>query len=1014
MIKKFKYLFMFLVLFCFSVGVDLAFNKNVYIESVPEIVQAEGDIALPSSYCMRDEYYLVTSNQHDQGLCWDLSSSTVFTTAVMRSTNQYIDYSEGWISEAYAKDHTNYLPGDGGGFNYFDSTATSWGLVQEQDFMYEDSYSVSRENVDDLHEYFLQFSDTTIVKNYEKIRYSLPASVSQDVRSQTIKTLKEHIYTKSALYFSFNWSTIQATYSGKTLNFKRPDSTSTNSHALTIIGWDDNITANYNDVTYRGAWVFLNSWGNYSGDNGIFYLFYDDPQVTFFYGYEYVEEYDDLYFFNEITSSTAEFVTDQKGAYTGTFVPTTGVTKQKNIFTDNSNVSLTYSYKISPDTYVTDISIFKLQKDVTNDFNITNDTQNNLITITAKQDLDFSSYKVVFTYSNGEESESLCGAFYIVNGTETEYVEVYLNSGANKFDNLNYQMQGSRPLNNGTNQLVYAVSSDATTMLIYARMTTYAGVIQLRIFNGDTGEVYKETAVWDSPTKYLGIDFEYNLFVTSYYKIVIVGANGAENVYHLHLLKINTRIDERHAKINYTLFGGENSFDNYKTCVISENKQVTLYAPAKDGYGFCGWFYSKDCDQSSMLKMTGENFYLEFDKLICYEDFNVGYWLNKSSATYSNLKATQVFNIFNVYAKWVKLDENTEYNKIYITAYGTDVDEFGIVYVASNSNKNISLNYPGYKIAELYVDGLLVDSTTYAALLQTGIDFNNVSADHNVVVTFEPKTIARYFVYHWLQAIGVTDNVVNDKYYDIPVIEEFNNATVNDYTNAVARSFNHFTAQNFEQQLVSPRDDTIVNIYYNRDVFEILITFNGARDDSQEYNISESVLYGQSKTYNICPSGYIVSSCLVNGEAATGNTITLSNISTDFDIVVNLQVERYSVTILDIQNGSIASSGSLTNIEKGESRQFTISANQGYTLKQVTVNNEAVDVIDNSFEIVVLQNVTISVKFEKIDEIEPETDEEDNEEIGVLPLILIIGGGITLPTTLALVWFIIRRKRVYF
>ena len=677
---------------------------------------------------------------------------------------------------------------------------------------------------------------------------------------------------------------------------------------------------------------------------------------------------------------------------------------------------MTYSYKISPDTQVTNVSIFNLQKDVTNDFNITNDTQNNLIVIAAKQELDFSSYKVVFTYSNDKESENLCGAFYIVNGAETEYVDVYLNSGANKFDNLNYQMQGSRPLNNGTNQLVYAVSSDATIMIIYARMTTYSGAVQLRIFNGDTGEVYKETAVWDSPTKNLGIDFEYNLFVTSYYKIVILGENGAENVYHLHLLKINTKIDERHVKINYTLFGGENSVENYKTCVISENKQVMLYAPTKQGYGFCGWFYSKDCEQSSMLKMSGENFYLEFDKIICYEDFNVEYWLNKSSATYKNLKATQVFNIFNVYAKWIKLDEDTEYNKIYISAFGKDVDEFGVVYVKTNSSKNISLNYAGYKIVELYIDGVLVDSGFYNQLMQSGIEFNNISDDHTICVTFEIKTVAKYFVYHWLQSLGVTDTMVNGKYYDMPVIEEFNNATVNDYTNAVARTFNHFTAQNFEQQLVSPSDDTIVNIYYDRDVFEISIVFNGVRGESVEYNKNESVLYGQTKTYNICPSGYIVLSCFVNGQESSDNIVTLSNISSDVDIVVNLQLETYSVNIFECENGEIICNGSLTNIERGESRQFTVRVNQGYKLKQVTANGEIVDVVNDGFEMVILENVAINAEFEKIDDTEPvpqEPDEPKNEEIGVLPIILIIGG-ITLPIIIGGIWYLIRKSRTYF
>ena len=53
-------------------------------------------------------------------------------------------------------------------------------------------------------------------------------------------------------------------------------------HAVSLVGWDDNYTMTGSDgKTHTGAWLMRNNWGITGGENGYFYLSYDDATVSY-------------------------------------------------------------------------------------------------------------------------------------------------------------------------------------------------------------------------------------------------------------------------------------------------------------------------------------------------------------------------------------------------------------------------------------------------------------------------------------------------------------------------------------------------------------------------------------------------------------------------------------------------------------------------------------------------------------------------------------------------------------
>ena len=134
-IKRIKnFLFMsftilFSIYFC-TVHITASTN-NVNTEINEQILKTNDP--LPNAYCLRDDYILFSQNQDKTGFCWNFGSTMAASTAIMKATGEYYDFSELWTGIS-AFNTSSYKPiGSGGGYSTHYNAAQKAGLMLEVD-----------------------------------------------------------------------------------------------------------------------------------------------------------------------------------------------------------------------------------------------------------------------------------------------------------------------------------------------------------------------------------------------------------------------------------------------------------------------------------------------------------------------------------------------------------------------------------------------------------------------------------------------------------------------------------------------------------------------------------------------------------------------------------------------------------------------------------------------------------------------------------------------------------------
>lgn len=131
----------------------------------------------------------------------------------------------------------------------------------------------------------------------------------------------------------------------------------------------------------------------------------------------------------------------------------------------------------------------------------------------------------------------------------------------------------------------------------------------------------------------------------------------------------------------------------------------------------------------------------------------------------------------------------------------------------------------------------------------------------------------------------------------------------------------------------------------------IVITVNA---DTEGGSVSpsgtQSIEQGEDFTFNVTPNAcYVIGSVTVNGTAVTlddNNSYTINNVTTEQTINVTFNLITYTITASAGNGGTITPAGDVV-VNCGESKTFTITANEGYEIADVTVDGLSVGAVEN-------------------------------------------------------------------
>lgn len=331
--KKFMIFFISLILFIPSVKASVLCEESEEHKNWSKLSETEKSKLIEPSFCKREDNIKIKTfetvkgisdtvyssldlnivssvkNQGNTNACWAFSGASLIETAAMKEGFSEIDLSERHINmmstyNAYLNNKVNISgynrnANDGGNYSYVASYIFRGdGAILESDFPYILPWSSNYAPIDK--------SSMPSKKPVFSVDDYLSDYTSSTCTSDRIEEIKSYVREYGAVGATINssngWTSLDQHYFINT----RSDYTD---HAITIVGYDDRISKdNFAYASRDGAFIVKNSWGEEFGDDGYFYISYDDLRIcrniTGFKGIS-VNEYDHVYNASDTLANTS-------------------------------------------------------------------------------------------------------------------------------------------------------------------------------------------------------------------------------------------------------------------------------------------------------------------------------------------------------------------------------------------------------------------------------------------------------------------------------------------------------------------------------------------------------------------------------------------------------------------------------------------------------------------------------------------------------------------------------------
>lgn len=260
-----------------------------------------------TKYDLRDDITITVRDQGGTSECWAISTNSMIETNIEKTDNtisprfssRYAEYATAkTFLDGINKNAYNREVGQGGTAQIALGLYTSGrGPVLESSMPFESNTNkINLSKIENLEvqkkiEEYVYFP--TIYKRYNnngKITYYNDEYEFSEMEIQEIrKQIKEHIVKYGAITaqtYGVGYKELAREYYSNPLNPMASKAYFCNNpnvmpdHQVTIIGWDDNYDISNFTAQHRpsspGAYIVLNSWGEEFGDNGIYYISYED------------------------------------------------------------------------------------------------------------------------------------------------------------------------------------------------------------------------------------------------------------------------------------------------------------------------------------------------------------------------------------------------------------------------------------------------------------------------------------------------------------------------------------------------------------------------------------------------------------------------------------------------------------------------------------------------------------------------------------------------------------------